>query len=76
MIYIDINKLKTNEDNPRIIKDYEFKKLCKSIQNNKKFFESRPVIVDHYVKTIQTIHSKKIDMIDYLNSLFNECIGR
>jgi ParB-like chromosome segregation protein Spo0J len=46
MQYLPILKIKRNLDNPRIIKDHEFRKLCKSIKENKNFFESRPIIVD------------------------------
>lgn len=45
MQYLPINQVRKNLDNPRIIKDHEFKKLCKSIKDNKNFFESRPLIL-------------------------------
>ena len=44
--YIDINKLIPHPNNPRIIKDEQFKKLCKSIQDNKDYFETRPILVN------------------------------
>lgn len=47
MQYLPINQVRKNLDNPRIIKDNEFKKLCKSIKDNKNFFESRPIILTH-----------------------------
>lgn len=47
MEYIKINEIKRNPDNPRIIKDTQFKKLVNSIRNNKIFFEARPIIVDY-----------------------------
>jgi len=43
---LKINKLKPNKDNPRIIKDYKFKKLVKSIKEFPEMMELRPIIVD------------------------------
>jgi len=43
---LEINKLKPNKDNPRIIKDYKFKKLVKSIKEFPEMMELRPIIVD------------------------------
>jgi len=44
--YIKINEIKPDPNNPRQIKDEQFKKLCESIKNNKEFFETRPILVD------------------------------
>jgi ParB-like chromosome segregation protein Spo0J len=41
-----LNKIKTNPNNPRIIKDDKFKKLVKSISEFPKMLEMRPIIVD------------------------------
>ena len=41
-----LNKIKTNPNNPRIIKDDKFKKLVKSISEFPKMLELRPIIVD------------------------------
>jgi hypothetical protein len=38
--------LKLNPDNPRLIKDERFKKLCKSIQEFPKMMELRPIVID------------------------------
>ena len=43
---IKINKLKTNKDNPRIIKDEKFKKLINSIKEFPEMLELRPIVVD------------------------------
>jgi len=43
---LEINKLKPNKENPRIIKDYKFKKLVKSIKEFPEMMELRPIIVD------------------------------
>lgn len=43
---IDIKKLKLNPNNPRVIKDYKFKKLVKSIQEFPQMLEIRPIIVN------------------------------
>jgi len=45
--YIAINKLIPLANNPRLIKDKQFKTLCKSIKENPKFFEARPIIVSN-----------------------------
>jgi len=43
---IDIGKLKRNPDNPRIIKDENFKKLVNSIKKFPKMLEIRPIVID------------------------------
>lgn len=43
---IKISKIKINPNNPRIIKDDKFKKLCKSISELPKMMELRPIVVD------------------------------
>jgi hypothetical protein len=43
---LKINELKSNENNPRVIKDHKFKKLIKSIKEFPQMLELRPIIVD------------------------------
>lgn len=43
---IDIRDLKTNPDNPRIIKDDKFQKLVKSLKEFPRMLELRPIVVD------------------------------
>lgn len=43
---VKIETLKTNKDNPRIIKDDKYKKLVKSIKEFPKMLEIRPIVVD------------------------------
>tara|TARA_R100000781_G_scaffold73981_2_gene46129 strand:- start:988 stop:1548 length:561 start_codon:yes stop_codon:yes gene_type:complete len=43
---LKINQLKSNESNPRIIKEAKFKKLVQSIKDFPEMLELRPVIVD------------------------------
>ena len=43
---LKINELKSNESNPRVIKDYKFKKLIKSIKDFPQMLELRPIIID------------------------------
>ena len=45
MQYRKLTELKKLTDNPRIIRDKEFKNLCQSIKDNPKFFEARPLIL-------------------------------
>jgi hypothetical protein len=40
----DLRKLKNN---PRIIKDKQFKTLCNSIHDNREYFEARPLILSN-----------------------------
>lgn len=47
MEYRDIKTLKELPNNPRLIKDKQFEKLCKSIKDNKQFFEARPCILSN-----------------------------
>ena len=43
---IDIQKVKPNKSNPRVIKDFKFKKLVQSIQEFPEMLEKRPIVVD------------------------------
>jgi len=43
---LEINKLKPNQANPRIIKDKKFKKLIKSIKEFPEMLDLRPIVVD------------------------------
>ncbi len=43
---IQINKIIPNSDNPRIIKDYKFRKLVNSIKEFPEMLEKRPLVVD------------------------------
>jgi arsenate reductase-like glutaredoxin family protein len=41
-----LSEIKPNPSNPRIIKDYKFEKLCKSIQDFPQMMELRPIVID------------------------------
>ena len=41
-----LSQIKSNPNNPRIIKDEKFKKLCESIKALPKMMELRPIVVD------------------------------
>ncbi len=43
---ININNVRTNPNNPRIIKDDKFQKLVKSIQEFPQMLEIRPIVVN------------------------------
>jgi len=43
---MNINEIKANPNNPRIIKDDKFKKLVKSIQDFPQMLELRPIVID------------------------------
>ena len=43
---VNINKIKSNSDNPRFIKDNKFKKLVRSIKEFPEMLELRPIVVD------------------------------
>ena len=43
---IKLSSIKSNPNNPRLIKDDRFKKLVKSIQEFPKMMELRPIVVD------------------------------
>jgi ParB-like chromosome segregation protein Spo0J len=43
---VPINSIKSNADNPRIIKDEKFNSLVKSIAEFPKMLELRPIVVD------------------------------
>ncbi len=44
--YVPIHTLKNHPDNPRKVTGHQFDILCKSIQDNPEYFETRPIIVD------------------------------
>jgi DNA modification methylase len=44
---ININKVKSNPNNPRVIKDDKFEKLVKSIKEFPKMLELRPIVVNN-----------------------------
>ena len=46
MELVSINKVKPNENNPRFIKDYKFKKLVKSIKEFPEMLKLRPIVVN------------------------------
>jgi len=69
---IEINKLKLNSNNPRLIKDFRFKKLVNSIKEFPEMLEKRPVVVDeNYIilggnmryRAAKELGIKKIDVI-------------
>jgi ParB-like chromosome segregation protein Spo0J len=41
-----INEIKSNPNNPRLIKDHKFKQLVKSIQDFPQMLELRPIVID------------------------------
>jgi ParB-like chromosome segregation protein Spo0J len=41
-----IQEIKSNPNNPRLIKDHKFKQLVKSIQDFPKMLELRPIVID------------------------------
>ena len=43
---VKIGKIKTNPNNPRLIKDDKFKKLVKSVKEFPEMLEIRPIVVD------------------------------
>ena len=43
---VNIEEIKYNEKNPRVIKDYKFQKLVKSIKDFPEMLEKRPIVVD------------------------------
>ena len=43
---IKLADIKPNPDNPRVIKDQKFERLCKSIKEFPKMMELRPIVVD------------------------------
>ena len=46
MQLVNIQQIRNNEDNPRIIKDYKFKQLVKSIKEFPEMLKLRPIVVN------------------------------
>lgn len=44
--YMKLSQIKANPNNPRTIKDGQFERLCKSIQEFPKMLELRPMVID------------------------------
>ena len=44
--YLPVENLKVHPDNPRLIKDNQFKKLCESVKANPDYFETRPILAN------------------------------
>ena len=47
MEYRKLTELKKLPNNPRVIRDKQFKTLCDSIRDNPKYFEAQPVILSN-----------------------------
>ena len=47
MQLVNIQEIKSNENNPRIIKDYKFKQLVKSIKEFPEMLKLRPIVVNN-----------------------------
>ena len=69
---IDIDKIKMNKENPRVIKDNKFKKLVKSIKDFPEMLEKRPLIIDENnvvlggnmrLKALEHLKYKKVPVI-------------
>ena len=45
---IKLSNIKPNPDNPRLIKDHRFDKLCENIKKYPKFLEKRPMVIDSW----------------------------
>jgi ParB-like chromosome segregation protein Spo0J len=43
-----ITEIKSNPNNPRLIKDHKFKQLVKSIQDFPQMLELRPIVIDEH----------------------------
>ena len=41
-----ITQIKKNPNNPRVIRDDKFRKLCKSITDFPEMMEKRPIVID------------------------------
>lgn len=51
--HIPIKEIQKNPDNPRFIKNQQFRSLCKSLEESPELFEARPILVvpedDHFM---------------------------
>lgn len=45
MTYRKLSELKKLPNNPRVIRNHDFEKLCKSIADNPDYFEARPLVL-------------------------------
>jgi DNA modification methylase len=77
---VDINSIRLNPKNPRIIKDDKFKKLCKSIKDFPEMMNIRPIVVDENMMVLggnmrlKACKELKLDKVPicYVNELTEE----
>jgi DNA modification methylase len=63
---IKLSKIKSNPNNPRLIKDDKFKKLCNSISALPKMMELRPIVVDeNYIVQGGNMRLKALNELGY-----------
>lgn len=63
---IKLSKIKPNPDNPRVIKDENFEKLCKSIKEFPKMMALRPIIVrEDWVVLGGNMRRKALESLGY-----------
>lgn len=63
---IELKKIKENPDNPRLIKDENFEKLCKSIKEFPKMMALRPIIVrEDWVVLGGNMRRKALEVLGY-----------
>lgn len=77
---ININLIKSNPDNPRVIKDEKFKKLVQSIKDFPQMLELRPIVIDENnvvlggnmrLRALQELGIKEVPVL-YANDLTEE----
>jgi len=63
---IELKKILTNPDNPRVIKDENFEKLCKSIKEFPKMMALRPIIVrENWIVLGGNMRRKALEHLGY-----------
>ncbi len=63
---IKISALIRNTENPRIIKDENFKTLCENLRTYPKFLEKRPIIIKSFADPVIIAGDKRFEALKFL----------
>ena len=65
-----LSNIKPNPDNPRVIKDLAFEKLCQSIKDFPKMLELRPMVTDENGVVLgRNMQKQLLDLTEYITLL-------
>ncbi len=72
---VKLSTIKSNPDNPRIIKDDKFKKLVTSIKNFPKMMALRPMVVDDHETVLEMMQAIALTIKDKILTVDKQLIN-